>query len=81
MHVSLTSTIKFSEVFRIINFEAIFAHFFSNVPYKRLKGSNFRRSGCALSKGGVSNPEMAHPRTKIGEEPPPGSTPGKAAWL
>ena len=28
---------------------------------------------CALSKGGVSNPEnlMAHPRTKIGEEPPP----------
>ncbi len=34
------------------------------------KGSNFRRCR-ALSKGGVSNAEMAHPRTKIGEEPPP----------
>ncbi len=34
------------------------------------KGSNFRRWRHLL-KGGVSNPEMAHPRTKIGEEPPP----------
>ena len=33
-------------------------------------GSNFR-CWCALSKGGVRDPEVAHPRRKIGEEPPP----------
>ncbi len=30
---------------------------------------------CTLSKGGVRDPEVAHPHTKIGEEPGGGGTP------
>ncbi len=45
----------------------IFRHFFL-ICLKT--GSKFRRR-CPLSKGGVQDPEVAHPRTKIREEPPP----------
>ncbi len=54
------------------NFTYILRHFlltFSQICLK--KGSDSRRWH-ALSKGGVWNPEMAHPCTKIGEEPPLG---------
>ncbi len=38
---------------------------------KRRKG--FPGKNKFISKGGVQDPKVAHPRTKIGEEPPPPS--------
>ena len=47
---------------------SIFAHFFSDLPYKRV--TEFRR-WCALWKSGVWKLEMAHRYTKVEEEPTP----------
>ncbi len=60
------------KIFRKSSESYIFRHFlltFSKICLKT--GSKFRRWR-ALSKGGVRDPQVAHPHTKIGEEPPRG---------
>ncbi len=47
----------------------IFRHFLLTFSQICLKTASKFRRWRALSKGGVRDPQVAHPRTKIGEEP------------
>ncbi len=54
----------------------IFRHFLLTLSKICLKTESKFRRWRALSKGGVRDPQVAHPHTKIGEEPPPPPPPG-----